>query len=548
MSIAKQWFDAHANHLNDALAHWRRRDYYASPYPEIPSEKIFGEGSAASGKTQFDKLLNTAFALPQHPGSGEIGAEESPYGFNLGVVYPRAETGELTAACQQAMTGWQQCSVDERAGVLLESMQRLSQNSFCMAHAVMHTTGQGFMMAFQAGAAHALQRGLEAMAVAYGQLQDIPTTVVWEKPQGKKPPLRLQKNFRIMPRGVSLVIACSTFPTWNSYPAIFANLLCGNGVIVKPHPGAILPLALTVRLLRQVLTEAGLDANLVLLAADSHETPCANRLVADSAVRLIDYTGNTVFGNWLEEQARGGVRVFTEKAGVNCAVIDDIGNIEAMAANIAFSFALYSGQMCTTPQNLFVPKKHCDAVCDALQAATDSLLSDDARAVEILGAIQSPATLARRAAATEAAQTIFTARTPQHAQYPQARLAAPLLLRGDADDDSWQREWFGPIYFVIPVADSDTALAQLTHCVNNNGALTAAVYSDNDDFITRAESACAQVGVNVAFNLTGATLVNHSAAFSDMHGTGANAAANAALTDPAYVASRYIITQSRRLA
>jgi hypothetical protein len=37
-----------------------------------------------------------------------------------------------------------------------------------------------------------------------------------------------------------------------------------------------------------------------------------------------------------------------------------------------------------------------------------------------------------------------------------------------------------------------------------------------------------------------------SAAFSDFHATGANPAANSALTDAAYVASRFRIVQSRR--
>ena len=35
-----------------------------------------------------------------------------------------------------------------------------------MAHAVMHTTGQAFVMAFQAGGAHAQDRALEAIAYA----------------------------------------------------------------------------------------------------------------------------------------------------------------------------------------------------------------------------------------------------------------------------------------------------------------------------------------------------------------------------------------------
>ena len=32
------------------------------------------------------------------------------------------------------------------------------------------------------------------------------------------------------------MIGCNTFPTWNSYPGLFASLVTGNAVVVKPHP------------------------------------------------------------------------------------------------------------------------------------------------------------------------------------------------------------------------------------------------------------------------------------------------------------------------
>ena len=55
------------------------------------------------------------------------------------------------------------------------------------------------------------------------------------------------------------MIGCNTFPTWNGYPGMFASLATGNAVIVKPHPNAILPLAITVQIAREVLAEAGFD-------------------------------------------------------------------------------------------------------------------------------------------------------------------------------------------------------------------------------------------------------------------------------------------------
>ena len=83
----------------------------------------------------------------------------------------------------------------------------------------MHTTGQAFPMAFQAGGSHAQDRGLEAVAFALAAMRRVPAAATWEKPQGKRPPLRMLKRYRVVPRGISLLIGCATFPTWNGYRA-----------------------------------------------------------------------------------------------------------------------------------------------------------------------------------------------------------------------------------------------------------------------------------------------------------------------------------------
>jgi hypothetical protein len=73
-----------------------------------------------------------------------------------------------------------------------------------------------------------------------------------------------------------------------------------------------------------------------------------------------------------------------------------------------------------------------------------------------------------------------------------------------------------------------------------------AVYSTDENVLRATEAAALDAGVALSCNLTETVYVNQSAAFSDFHATGANPAANAALTDAAYVASRFRIVQSRR--
>src|SRR5690606_11512538 len=106
----------------------------------------------------------------------------------------------------------------------------------------------------QASGPHANDRALEAIAMGYQQLQHFPEKLNWEKPMGKFS-IRLEKSLKAIPKGLGVVIGCSTFPVWNSLPGMYADLVTGNPVIVKPHPKAVLPIAIAVAVIQQVLEE-----------------------------------------------------------------------------------------------------------------------------------------------------------------------------------------------------------------------------------------------------------------------------------------------------
>ena len=57
-------------------------------------------------------------------------------------------------------------------------------------------------------------------------------------------------------------------------------------------------------------------------------------------MRIIDYTGGTGFGAWLEENgAARGQLVYTEKAGVNSIVVDSTDDLRGIAIETSFGFA-----------------------------------------------------------------------------------------------------------------------------------------------------------------------------------------------------------------
>ncbi|MGX1491484.1 phenylacetic acid degradation protein PaaN [Streptomyces tendae] len=550
----------HRPTLDQALEAIRTRAYW-SPHPEHP--KAYGENGsldAAAGKAAFDALLGSRLDLGQPGTDGWVGGETSPYGVELGVEYPHADIDELLPAMRSGMRQWRDAGAETRAVVCLEILKRISDRTHEFAHAVMHTSGQAFMMALQAGGPHAQDRGLEAVAYAYVEQVRTPDNAEWTKPQGKRDPLALNKRFTPVPRGIALLIGCNTFPTWNGYPGLFASLATGNAVLVKPHPRAVLPLALTVQVARQVLTEAGFDPNLVALAAERPGEGIAKTLATRPEIRIIDYTGSTEFGDWLEANARQA-QVYTEKAGVNTVVVDSTDDYKGMLSNLAFSLSLYSGQMCTTPQNLLIPRdgirtdqgpKTYDEVVADLARAVDGLLGDDARANALLGALVNPDVKARLEAAPGLGEVALASREITHPEFPGAVVRTPVIVKLDGakpdDESAYMSECFGPVSFAVAVDSSAGAVELLRRTVREKGAMTVGAYTTDDEVEQAVQEVCFDEAAQLSLNLTGGVYVNQTAAFSDFHGSGGNPAANAALCDGAFVANRFRVVEVRREA
>ena len=246
--------------------------------------------------------------------------------------------------------------------------------------------------------------------------------------------------------------------------------------------------------------------------------------------------------------------MYTEKAGVNTVVVDSTDDYDGMLRNLAFSLALYSGQMCTTPQNILVPadglatdkghRSH-DEFGQDLSAALDKLLGDPQRAAGTLGALAGDAIRDRLAAAPSQGTVI-------HPSEPvptddKADIRTPLVVGlTERDDKVYTQEWFGPISFVIGTSGTGRSLEILRETVQAHGALTASVYSADEAVLADARLVSLEAGVHLSENLTEDVFVNQSAAFSDFHGSGANPAATATLTDPGFVTGRFFFLQSRR--
>ena len=314
-----------------------------------------------------------------------------------------------------------------------------------------------------------------------------------------------------------------------------------------------------------MLAEAGFDPNLVALAAERPGEGIAKTLALRPEIKIIDYTGSTAFGDWLETNARQA-QVYTEKAGVNTVVIDSTDDYKGMLSNLAFSLSLYSGQMCTTPQNLLIPRdgittdegpKTYDEVVADLAAAVGGLLGDDARANALLGALVNPDVKARLEAAAGLGEVALASREISNPEFPGRRRPHA----GDRQAGRRRKSGRRRLRVRLPERVLRPGLLRRRRRLHGGRAGPAAAHGARQgrddgrrvhDLRRRSpkavEEVCLEECAQLSLNLTGGVYVNQTAAFSDFHGSGGNPAANAALCDGAFVANRFRVVEVRQEA
>jgi phenylacetic acid degradation protein paaN len=552
-------FEKHKPVLEAALEACATRQYW-SPFTESPSRALHPEGAHEAGRAAFEALLGKPFELDQPGEVGRTGRETSPYTQEaLGIDYPKVDVDTVMQAARHAMQSWKTVAPEERVGLCLELAFELEKQCFENAYATMHTAGQAFLMAYSGSGPNALDRGVEALAYAHKAMTDVPSSALWTKPFGKAGDVSLQKQYRLMPRGVAVVVCCATFPMWNAYPAIFANLATGNPVIVKPHPNGILPVAIAVKTMRRVLQDNGHDPNVLMMAADTREEPVTVELLEHPDTAIVDYTGSQRFGQWIEQNCRDKL-VYTETAGCNAVVVHSTDDLDGLISGLANALCGFSAQMCTSPQNIHIPKDGIEtdrahiSFAGFQQRLADTIadrLVDPRRAAAMCGAIQAEESLdiLKRLKSDRRVQVALDTRAYEHPEFPNARTATPLVLVVEPGDrDLYEEEHFAPVSFLIGEESAEAALRNATQLAKSCGAISSYLYSADREFQDKARDAFCDAGASLWCNMTVPMPINFAAAYSDYHVTGLNPAGNACLTDLAFVANRFRIVQFREPA
>jgi vanillin dehydrogenase len=350
------------------------------------------------------------------------------------------------AAARAAFPGWSSLSATERRRRLLHGADELEAlTSDIIAVGVTETGGTPGWYRFNVILAADMLREAASMTTQItGEVipSDIPGNVA----------MALRR-----PCGVVLGIAPWNAPVILGMRAIAMPLACGNTVVLKGSelcPGVH-------SLIGAALQKAGLGDGVVnvVLNAQADAAIIVERLIANPAVRRVNFTGSTPIGRIIAKTAAQYLKpVLLELGGKAPLLVLDDADLDAAAAAANFGAFMNQGQICMSTDRIIVDERVADSFVEKLVARATPLVAGDPRRKDVaLGTMISP----------EAAQRV--AKLVQDAISKGARLVMGGGIEGSVMQPAildhvtsamtiYAEESFGPVVAVLRASDENDAI------------------------------------------------------------------------------------------
>ncbi|SDK79077.1 aldehyde dehydrogenase [Pseudomonas indica] len=372
-----------------------------------------------------------------------------------------ADADAAVAAAQAAFPQWAALGPGERRARLLKAAELLEDRTGDFIAVAGETGATGAWYGFNVHLAAAMLREAASM-----------TTQI----KGEVIPSDVPGSFAMalrQPCGVVLGIAPWNAPVILGTRAVAMPLACGNTVVLKASE--LSPAA--HRLIGQVLQEAGLGDGVVNVISNAPEDAPAlvERLIANPAVRRVNFTGSTHVGRIIGELAARHLKpAVLELGGKAPLLVLDDAELDAAVAAAAFGAYFNQGQICMSTERLIVDAKVADAFVDKLAQKVASLRAADPQSgAAPLGSLIGAAAGQRIQALVDDALS-KGARLLAGGGLDGSIMQATLLDGVTADMRLYREESFGPVAVVLR-GDGDEELLALAN--DSEFGLSAAIFS-----------------------------------------------------------------------
>ncbi len=377
--------------------------------------------------------------------SGSTFEDTDPFTGEVVAIVPAGDGQDARRAieaAQAAFADWAATPPATRQAIFLKAADILERRSNEIVSLLARETGAtfGFGM-FQMGFVPGLFR--QAAAAPYQPIgQVLPSDHPGTLAMGIRKPVGVVGA--IAPWNAALILSARS---------IAAPLALGNTVVLKPSEWS--PVVGGV-VWAEIFAEAGLPDGVlnVVTHAPGQAGPVGDELIANPAVRRLNFTGSTHVGRRLAEAAgRHLKRIVLELGGYNPLIVLADANLDFAVDAAAFGAFLHQGQICMSSRRILVERPIADEFSRRLAEKAQGLKAGDPKEPDtIIGPLINPEAAAMVKGRVDEA-VAKGARLLAGGDADGNVFRATVLAEVPSDSEFAQQETFGPVV-AIDVVDS----------------------------------------------------------------------------------------------
>ena len=301
------------------------------------------------------------------------------------------------------------------------------------------------------------------------------------------------------PLGAVGVISAFNFPVavwaWNSFIAT----ICGNTTIWKPSSSTPLTAIAVQNVCNEVMEKNGYSGIFSLLVGTG--SMVGEKLISDSRVPLISFTGSTKMGRHVSETvaSRFG-KCILELGGNNAMIVDESATLSLAVPAIVFGAVGTAGQRCTSTRRVIIHENIYDELKNKLLSAYDQVkIGDPLDAETLMGPLVNDSAILEYESAIEKIKESGGKILCGGARLEKkGNFVYPTIAEVENDWDIVQEETFAPILYVMKYKTIKDALD-----MHNNvpQGLSSSIFTNQikhaEYFLSNRGSDCGIANVNI---------------------------------------------------